>query len=215
MWMDGGTGDGAMHGGGDPGAGDRSRRRAVAALSTVAAANMALLAGRQLGLIRHLPDPPIAGFDADRVTAAPQSRLFGLPDAPFALAGLLTNLPIALAGDARRAVDQPWIPVAAAAKSISEAAIAGWYFSRMPTRIHAWCAYCIAGAAMNATIAALTIPEARRALPSVRPVVAGAIAAAALLGVGVWMAGRGRDSRPRAVRAGRATTRTRSARSPG
>jgi hypothetical protein len=44
--------------------------------------------------------------------------------------------------------------------------VAGWYFYQMPTKEKAWCGYCIVGALCNFGIAALTFPEAKRALES-------------------------------------------------
>lgn len=198
MWIESEDDDRAMREGRDPAAGDRSRRKAVAALSAVAAANMAVISSRQLGLVRHLPDPPIPGFDADRVTGARAAFIFGVPDAPLACASLAGNIPLAMWGGPDRAMVRPWLPLAAASKALAEAAIAGWYFARMPTRLHAWCAYCIVGAGLDLAIAGLTLPEARRALPNARPAVTGAIAAAALLAVGIWAVGHGRGA-PRAA----------------
>lgn len=180
--------------------GDRARRRAIAVVSAVAAANMAVIGSKQLGFVHHLPDPPIRGFHADRVTAAPEACIFGIPDAPLAVLSLAANIPIALAGGGTRAVEHPWLPLAAASKSLAEAGIAGWYFVQMPTREHAWCAYCIFGATMNATLALLTLPEARRALRRARPSVALGIAAAALLGVAMWALGKGRGAQPALAR---------------
>jgi hypothetical protein len=41
---------------------------------------------------------------------------------------------------------------------------ASWYFYQMPAKEKAWCGYCILGAIANIGIAALTLPEARKAL---------------------------------------------------
>lgn len=42
-------------------------RRAIIGVSMIGMASMAVIALFQGGLIRHLPDPPIKGFDSDRV----------------------------------------------------------------------------------------------------------------------------------------------------
>jgi hypothetical protein len=49
-------------------------------------------------------------------------------------------------------------------KAAGEAVAASWYFYQMPAKEKAWCGYCIVGAIANIGIAALTIPEARKAL---------------------------------------------------
>jgi hypothetical protein len=57
----------------------------------------------------------------------------------------------------------PLVPLAAAAKATVEAGVAGWYFYQMAAVEKKWCGYCIAGAAANWGIAALTLIEARKA----------------------------------------------------
>ncbi len=56
--------------------------------------------------------------------------------------------------------------IRAAGKAVVEAAVAGWYFYQMPTKKKAWCGYCIAGALCNFGIAALVLPEAKKAIES-------------------------------------------------
>ncbi len=48
-----------------------ARRRKVAGLALAAAGSMGLVSLYQLGVIKHLPDPPLPGFDSDKVDAAP------------------------------------------------------------------------------------------------------------------------------------------------
>ena len=73
-------------------------------------------------------------------------------------------LEIAAFGGENRHEELPLVPLAAAGKATVEAAVALWYFYQMPTKEKAWCGYCIAGALVNVGIAALTLPEAKRAL---------------------------------------------------
>ncbi len=148
------------HGGTD----DLRRRRTIIGLSVVGMVNMVVISLRQIGVLKHLPDPPIRNFDADKVTTSDEAYPWGIPDAPVALAGLAANLPLAVYGGANRAAERPWIPVVATGKSAVEAAVAAWYFYLMPTKKKAWCAYCIVGAAINFTILGLMLPEAKRAL---------------------------------------------------
>ena len=72
-----------------------ARERALLLLSALGAANMAAISLRQLGAIRHLPDPPLRGFDADRVTVDREAWIFGIPDAPIETASHLANMPLA------------------------------------------------------------------------------------------------------------------------
>jgi uncharacterized membrane protein len=158
-------------------------RRWIIGLSTLGAANMSVGALRQLGLIGDLPDPPIRGFDSNAVLMSPQAFVLGVPDAPVAALGLLANVPFSLAGGPRRQVREPLLPVTIAAKAIVEASVGVWYLVQMRTRLHMWCAYCLAGASINAAIAALALREARAALVTRRARAAGTLAAVAIAGL--------------------------------
>ncbi len=147
---------------------DLRRRRAIIGFSLLGMVNMAAVALLQTGVVDHLPDPPIAGFDSDKVNRSNTAYALGVPDGTLSLASLGANIPIAAFGGADRAERMPLVPVLAAAKAGAEAAVAGWYFYQMPAKEKAWCAYCIAGAAANVAIFALTIPEALKAIAALR-----------------------------------------------
>jgi len=143
---------------------DLNVRRAVIGLSLVGIAAMTAVTLFQTGVIKHLPDPPIDGFDSDKVNSSDTAYALGVPDGALSLASLAANIPLAAFGGKNRAEETPLIPIAAAAKATVEAAVAGWYFYQMPTKEKAWCGYCIVGAMTNWGIAALTLIEAKRAL---------------------------------------------------
>ena len=143
---------------------DLNRRRAIIGLSLVGAAAMTAVSLFQTGVIKHLPDPPIEGFDSDKVNSSETAYMLGVPDGTLSLASLAANIPLAAVGGENRAEEQPFVPIAAAGKAVVEAAIAGWYFYQMPAKEKAWCGYCIAGALANFGIAALSIPEAGKAI---------------------------------------------------
>jgi uncharacterized membrane protein len=147
--------------GGSP---DLRRRRAVIGLSLVGMASMAVVSLLQTGVVRHVPDPPLRGFDSDRVNASDVAYQFGVPDGTLSLAAFAVNVPLAAAGGADRARRHRWLPLLAAGKAAIEATAAAWYFYQMPAREKAWCGYCIVGALASFGVCALTLPEARRAL---------------------------------------------------
>jgi uncharacterized membrane protein len=149
--------------------GDLCRRRAVVALSLVGVASMAATSLLQMGLIRHLPDPPFAAFDSDKVNLSTEAYKFGAPDGTLGLASYAANLPLAAFGGAGRARTMPWLPLLAAAKAAADAAVAVWYFYQMPAKEKAWCAYCLVAQGATLGVLALTLPEARRALAALRP----------------------------------------------
>jgi uncharacterized membrane protein len=142
---------------------DLRRRRAIVACSLVSAASMAVVSLLQMGLVRHLPDPPVPGFDSDRVNTSDTAYRWGGPDGPLGAASAALNLPLAAYGGADRAREQPWVPLAAAGKAAVDAVASAWYFYQMPAREKAWCGYCIVGALANAAVFALSVPEAVRA----------------------------------------------------
>lgn len=143
---------------------DLRRRRGVIGLSLVGMASMTAVTLLQTGIVKHLPDPPFGNFDSDRVNSSDTAYRLGAPDGSISLASLAVNIPIAAFGGANRAQTKPWVSLVAALKAAGEALAASWYFYQMPAKEKAWCGYCIVGAIANIGIAALTLPEARRAL---------------------------------------------------
>jgi uncharacterized membrane protein len=143
-------------------------RRAIIALSLVGMGAMAAVSLFQTGVIKHLPDPPLDSFDSDRVNSSDTAYALGVPDGTLSLASLAANIPLAAYGGENRAETEPLVPLAFAAKATIEAAVAGWYFYQMPTKEKKWCGYCIAGAAANWGIAALSLIEAKKALKNLK-----------------------------------------------
>lgn len=143
-------------------------RRGIIGLSLIGMGAMAAVSLLQTGLVKHLPDPPLDGFNSDKVNSSNTAYMLGVPDGPVSLGSLAVNIPIAAYGGINRAQERPWIPLFAAGKAAIEAAIASWYFYQMPAKEKAWCGYCITGALANIGIFALTLPEAREALANLR-----------------------------------------------
>lgn len=145
-----------------------TRRRAIVALSLVGIASMAATSLLQVGVVKHLPDPPLPGFDSDKVNLSETAYPLGIPDGTLALASYALNLPLAAAGEADRWRTQPWLPLVATAKAAIDAVVGAWYFYQMPTREKAWCGYCITAALASFGVLAASLPEAKRALRTVR-----------------------------------------------
>ena len=144
---------------------DLRRRRGIVALSLIGVASMAAVTLYQMGLIRHLPDPPLPGFDSDRVNASDTAYQYGVPDGTLTLAGHATNVVLTAYGGIHRAAVQPWVSIAASGKAGIEAAVAAKYlFYQMPVVEKKWCGYCIVDAFMHIGVFALTLPEAAKAL---------------------------------------------------
>lgn len=63
-----------------------ARRRGIVGLSLVSVNAMGLIALYQTGIIEHLPEPPLAGLDADKVDASAEAyAYFSTPDAVIGL----------------------------------------------------------------------------------------------------------------------------------
>jgi uncharacterized membrane protein len=125
---------------------------------------MAAVTLLQTGIVKHLPDPPLPGFNSDKVNSSDTAYALRIPDGTLSLASLAVNVPLSALGGKDRAEKHPWIPIAFAVKAGIEAAAASWYFYQMPAKEKAWCPYCILGTLANLGILALAIPEASKAL---------------------------------------------------
>lgn len=140
-----------------------NRRRMIIGLSFLGMAALGAVSLLQTGIVKHLPDPPVEGFNSDKVNSSESAYQFGAPDGTLAVVSLAANLPLAAFGGEDRERDQPIVPIVAAGKAAVDAAMAAWYFYQMPTKEKAWCGYCIVGAITQWSIFALSLPEARDA----------------------------------------------------
>lgn len=144
-------------------------RRGIAAVSLIGIAAIGAVSLLQMGLVKHLPDPPVnkPHFDSDKVNSSKEAYSYGMPDGPLTIAAHATSLAIAAAGPPDRYKDRPWLPLLATALALPQAAIAAKYlFYQMPKVDKAWCPYCVTDALMHFATVALTLPESVRALES-------------------------------------------------
>jgi vitamin K epoxide reductase family protein len=118
------------------------RRRRIAQVAALLAAEFGVIGMRQYGAIRRLPDLPVRGFDSNAVITSRAAYPLGIPDAALAVTG--AGAIIALA-TARGAVRSPWLDLAMGAAIVVGAAGAVVYLGAMARQRRA-CAYCLAGA---------------------------------------------------------------------
>jgi uncharacterized membrane protein len=148
---------------------DLARRRTVAALSLTAAASMGLIALYQLGLIKHLPEPPLSRFNADKVDAAPEAyKLFSMPDAALGLGSYAATLALAAIGGKDRARELSWVPLALAAKVGFDTLQAGRLTWDQWAKHKAFCFWCLLASGATFATLPLVLPEARAALRHLR-----------------------------------------------
>ncbi len=140
------------------------RRRRQTALMLGATAAMGVVSLYQTGLLRHLPDPPVPGFDSDRVDASGEAyETLKTPDATLGIASYGATLALVGMGGADRAGSRPWIPLLAAAKLAYDGAGAAWLTAEQITRHRALCFYCLLASAGTWAALPQALPEARDA----------------------------------------------------
>ncbi len=140
-------------------------RRRIVGLSVLASLPMGIIALYQVGLLRHLPDPPLPRFNSDKVDGSEEAFAWlSTPDAVLGLASYAGTAVLAAMGGKDRARRQPWIPLALAAKVSADALQAARLTRSQVTKHHAFCLGCLTAA--GATFASLSpaFREARAAL---------------------------------------------------
>lgn len=142
---------------------DIRRRRLIIGASLIGAASITAVSLLQTGIVKHLPDPPLRCFDADRVATSKEAYVLGTPDGPVAAASYMANLPIASFGPSDRAERMPWIPVIASLKALADVLVAVYALSVMIRKGRIRCIYCLTAGLSSLTVFALTIPEAGKA----------------------------------------------------
>jgi uncharacterized membrane protein len=122
----------------------RTQRTAsnAAVASTVAAlTTLVPVAAHQLGLCRHLPDPPLALFDSDRITQSKAAHPLGVPDGLLGLASYSVTLALLMAARRTRTV-HPLLKI----KLALDASAATGNAVRQVVEFHRLCSWCTATA---------------------------------------------------------------------
>lgn len=141
------------------------QRRGVLVGSLGAAAAMGVIALYQMGIIDHLPEPPLPYVDADTVDASEEAyQWLSTPDAVLGLANYAGTAVLAAMGGADRVQRRPWLPMALAVKAGLDAAQALNLSVDQWTRHRAFCTWCLLAAGASVATAALAGPEALAAL---------------------------------------------------
>lgn len=140
------------------------RRRQMIGLSLVASGAMGVIALYQTGLIRHLPEPPLPIFDADRIDASDEAySRFATPDAILGIGSYAATMGLAAMGGKDRARDMPLVPLALAAKIVFDVGNAVRLTVDQWTKFRAFCFWCLLAAGSTFAMAPLVIGEAKEA----------------------------------------------------
>lgn len=139
-------------------------RRRLPGLMLGASASMGLIVAYQMGLVKHLPDPPLPYFDAAKVDASAQAYRYGsAPDGTWGLLNYAATIVLAAMGGADRAERHPWLPLALAAKVGADAAGAAKLTVDQWTKHRAFCGWCLAAAGATFAAVPAVLPEAKAA----------------------------------------------------
>jgi hypothetical protein len=87
-------------------------RRKSLVLSLIGAGAMMPISLYQMGVIQHLPEPPLPKLNADAVDAAPEAyQYLSTPDALLGLVSYSATAWLASMGGENRPQTQPWLPL--------------------------------------------------------------------------------------------------------
>lgn len=130
---------------------------------------MALITLYQVGLIKHLPEPPLPFMNADKVDASAEAyEKLSTPDAVLGLGSYAATMALAAMGGADRVRTMPWVPIALASKVAVDVATAAKLSIDQWTKHRAFCFWCLLAAAATFATAPLVVPEAIAATRSFR-----------------------------------------------
>ncbi len=145
------------------------RRRRVAALSLASMGALGAVAAYQTGVVRHLPEPPLPGLDADTVDASGEAyQELKTPDAALGMLSTAATLVLAGMGDRRRATERPWLPLALAAKVGLDTAGGLFLTAEQASKHRRFCSWCLIAAASSVAMVPQVLPEARVAWRTLR-----------------------------------------------
>ena len=140
-------------------------RRSVVALSLTAIGCMGLIAAYQIGLLKRLPDLPLPLMDAEKVDASDEAyEKLQTPDAFIGLGSYAATMGLAAMGGKNRSAEQPWIPLALAAKATADAAQAAKLTYDQWAKHKAFCIWCLVAAAATFATVPLVMGEAAAAV---------------------------------------------------
>jgi uncharacterized membrane protein len=126
---------------------DRQLRR-IALLSSAGLADFIPITLYQLGVIRHLPDPPGKIFNSDKINGSREAQIAGIPDGVVSL--VLYSATTALVAAALADKMKPELArVLIGGVLAGQAAGAAYYLYNMVKVQRKICPYCVTGALVN------------------------------------------------------------------
>ena len=146
-----------------------AQRRGIVGLEMIAVTSMGLITLYQMGIIKHLPEPPCSWLNADKVDASAEAySRFSTPDGVLGLGNYTVTMGLAAMGGADRAIAQPWLPLVLAVKVAFDTSQAIRLFFDQKTKYRAFCFWGLLAAGTTLATIPLAIPEAIVALRQLR-----------------------------------------------
>ena len=137
-----------------------SRRRAIIGLSMLGGSMGQIVTLYQTGLVKHLPDPPVPIFDADKVDASNYAySRFNSPDGPIMVLNYALTGWIASAGGLDRARRNPILPIAMGIKILIDAVVSTELAREEWSENKAFCEYCQVATVCSFASLVLAAPE--------------------------------------------------------
>jgi uncharacterized membrane protein len=144
------------------------RRRWISVLSVVGVIDFAIISLYQMGIIRHLPDPPGAFFDSDEVNASRTAYALGVPDGPLGLGLYAITLILAGAGGDNRRRRHPVFDVLVGGAVAAGVVGAAHYVYDMIRHQQRACPYCLVGAVAHVAMLPSAVANATVAIREMR-----------------------------------------------
>lgn len=122
-------------------------QKLLLAANAAAFVTLVPVALHQLGVVRHLPDPPMSIFDSDGITDSPMAHPFGIPDALLGLASYGTTLLLIRSAPGCSAARK-----LLGAKLLLDGGVATFNMSRQVVRFGRICSWCMGTVAATAVM---------------------------------------------------------------
>jgi uncharacterized membrane protein len=143
-------------------------RRRVGGLALLGAGSLGVVSAYQMGLLRHLPEPP-GPFNADKVDASGEAYVVGtVPDGPIGVLSYAATAVLATMGTVDRPDARPWLPLALAAKVAADALFGLFLTAEQASKHREYCSWCLVATLTSLVSVPLVVPEARQAWRRIR-----------------------------------------------
>lgn len=134
------------------------RKRKIIALSALGLVDFSIISLYQTGVIKKLPDIPLPIFDSNKVNAANNAYILGVPDGPISATVYGLAMVLAAAGGSESTGRKPAFDVLLGAAIAGNAAGAVYYMYDMIFKQKKICLYCVTGALINIASAIIIAP---------------------------------------------------------